>query len=92
MTPFIKRIEITENWSLLFSFNRIFTARGALYHVSVTDKSTTIFFKIEKENGKLSILDPSTLPTWLLALEDELSAIICNHYGNDQQKIGNQAV
>jgi hypothetical protein len=79
MPHFTQRIR-TEFGKPEFFFNRIFTARGVKYHVSVLDESHTLrYFNLEVKGGKWYIIDSALVPAWIIALESELSETIKSH-------------
>jgi hypothetical protein len=70
----------TKDGNLNFYFNRIFTAQGVRYHVSVLPKQgKMISFRMQKENNRWYIDNPKDCPEWIVNLEPVFSdAIIEN--------------
>jgi hypothetical protein len=67
----------TQEGNLNFYFNRIFTAQGFRYHVSVLLKNKNIIaFRMQKENNRWYIDNPKDCPEWIVSLEPLFSDVI----------------
>jgi hypothetical protein len=79
MTHFTKRIQ-TSKGHLSFFFNRLFTADGLRYHVSVVDNNRkAIMFNMEQSEGRWYFVNPANCPDWLVNIEPLLSDCIIEH-------------
>ena len=69
----------TSEGNLIFYFNRMFTANGLRFHVSVVDKNRKLVsFKMLRDNSKWLIENKDGCPHWIISLEGELSEVIMN--------------
>lgn len=79
MPHFTKRIEVDKAY-LSFYFNRIFTADGTCFHISVVDKERkTQAFNMIKKDGVWVLSNPDNCPSWIKELEKEFSRLILEH-------------
>lgn len=77
MQHFIKRILIEEGFNPEFFFNRIYTVKGIVYHVSVVDKNKkSFFFNMEQTSEGWRIVNAPKLPDWIMNVEKDLEATI----------------
>ena len=76
MQYFTKRIEVDRRF-YGFYFNKIYTAEGIRYHISVVDKDRKAYsFKMKEEQGRWVLVNKGNCPEWIAQIEDQLSAII----------------
>ena len=79
MPHFSRRLS-TQEGNLTFYFNRIVTAGGTRYHVSVIDSRRKMqIFHFNEEGTKWKLLSPESCPPWILALENILATEIIKH-------------
>ena len=79
MPHFSKRITSKEG-DLNFYFNRIYTATGMRYHISVVDKNKkTHMCLMEKINEHWQIVDRNNCDELFLGTEPELRKAIVRH-------------
>lgn len=70
----------TPQGRLNFYFNRIFTAEGDRYHISVIGKGGTMHaFNVYEAGDKWKLAHPVTCPQWIVEFEDEISRSIEQH-------------
>ena len=70
---FSARIKTSQGY-LNFYFNRIFSADGVRYHVSVLGKDKkSLMFNMEEKQGRWYLANPSNCPDWLVNVEPRLS-------------------
>ena len=70
---FSARIKTSQGY-LTFYFNRIFTADGVRYHVSVLgNNKKSLMFNMEEKEGRWYLVNPSNCPDWLVNVEPLLS-------------------
>lgn len=75
---FTKTISLEPGFQPEFFFNRIFTAGGIRFHVSVIDKTGALCHFDMIENGrKWRIVNAPQPPEWIMKLENTLDRIIC---------------
>jgi hypothetical protein len=79
MPHFTKRLEVEKTF-LNFYFNRIYTADGQRYYISVIgkDKKTYTFHMVE-QGPAWKLLNPGNCPDWIVAVEKEISEHIKSH-------------
>jgi len=76
LSHFTKKIK-TDLGPLNFYVNKILTAAGPRYHISVIDKNHKAnIFQMKEENGKWILVNPSNCPEWILKIEESLSDFI----------------
>lgn len=75
MQSFIKAI-FTEGNTHIFYFDKIYTASGIKYHVSVRDTQQQFFFNIEEMEGGFKIIDAPKVPDWIMKIEKQLEEAI----------------
>lgn len=70
----------TESGPVPFDFLKVFTTEGWRYLVIVSDDNleAPLFYMME-ENMKWALVNPETLPGWILLLEEQLSKTIGKH-------------
>jgi hypothetical protein len=67
----------TKEGNLNFYFNKIFTAQGVRYHVSVIPRDNKmITFRMMKENNRWYIDNPKGCPEWIISLEPVINDVI----------------
>lgn len=78
ITTFTRKIFLEPHFQAEFFFNRIYTAGGIRFHVSVIDKTGELchFDMMEKWN-KWRIIAAPQPPEWVMKLQDTLDKIIC---------------
>ena len=65
---------------LNFYFNRIFTAEGIRYHVSVIDHERKAHsFNMEETGEVWKLVNGSNCPDWITILEKEIEQAILKH-------------
>ena len=80
MQSFTQRLYIRDGFHPIFFFNRIYTANGTKYHVSVMDKyNESYFFIMENKDGSWKIINAPKLPDWIMNLEEQLEHAILEH-------------
>lgn len=76
---FTKKITIEPGFSPEFFFNRIYTANGIYFHVSVMDKfNRFLHFTLSEVRGRWKIANAPQPPEWITNIEIELGNAI-NH-------------
>jgi len=76
LSHFTKKIK-TDQGFLNFYINKLSTADGTRYHISVIDKSHKAnIFQMKEEGKKWILVNPSNCPEWILKIERELSDFI----------------
>jgi hypothetical protein len=75
MPHFIQRIQ-TQEGSLTFLFNRIYTVGGTKYHVSVMSGRLSHYFIMHDGEGSWHFANIRLLPSWIIALRKEIEAAI----------------
>jgi hypothetical protein len=78
MLSFSKQV-FSGGRALEFYFDRISTARGYKYHISVKGSFQTHHFTMEKRGENWHILRAPAPEQWILALEKKLEEAILNH-------------
>ena len=80
MPHFVKRLKTIYGY-YNFYFNRIFTATGVRYHVSVRDTKSnrSYMFNMEEKQDSWTISDISGCPEWITSLEKEYEKAIHDH-------------
>jgi hypothetical protein len=79
MPHFLRRLK-ANNAFLNFYFNRIFTAEGVRFHVSVIDRKHQLHtLNLEEVDKRWRIVKPEACPLWLLEMEKTLAEEIINH-------------
>jgi len=74
ITSFKKSFNIEDEIYVECLFNRIHTARGIRYHVSVVSKLNEFFhFIMAEKNNSWKIINSPHEPGWVILLEDQLS-------------------
>ena len=74
IASFKKGFKIEDEIYVEFLFNRIQTAKGIRYHVSVVSKWKEFFhFTMVEKNNSWKIMTPPNQPDWIMHLEDQLS-------------------
>jgi len=74
ITSFKKSFNIEDKIYVECLFNRIHTARGIRYHVSVVSKLQEFFhFTMAEKNNSWKIMNSPQEPGWIIQLEDQLS-------------------
>jgi hypothetical protein len=81
MPLFIKRIQ-TEEGSLTFLFNQIYTVGVTKYHISVTNGRLSHYFIMDDGEGSWHFANIRLLPQWIIEIRKELEAAI-NHHLNE---------
>jgi hypothetical protein len=77
MALFKVRIPIDETGSAEFSFDLIYSIDGPKYFVSVVDASRgSHYFSMVRDGGEWVIQNMILLPSWITALQSQLSATI----------------
>ncbi len=77
MQNFTKRILVLQGFNPEFFFNRIYTVKGTIYHVSVLDKKRhTYIFNMEQRDSKWKIINAAKFPGWIMNVEHELENAI----------------
>ena len=80
MQSFTQRLYIRDGFHPDFFFNRIHTASGIRFHVSVVDRfSRNYFFIMENKEGSWKIINAPKLPDWIMNLEEQLEHAILEH-------------
>jgi hypothetical protein len=79
MSHFVKRME-TQQGFLNFYFNRIYTADGPRYHVSVIDRhrKSHIFHMVELRD-EYYLLNKKSCPHWIATMESKFEEAILQH-------------
>ena len=72
MSHFMKRLN-TSLGALNFYFNRIYTAEGMCYHVSVLFDGKVTSFNMHELDGDWKFVDEANCPTWIHSIQNELS-------------------
>jgi hypothetical protein len=79
MPYFTKRIK-TDRGDLNFYFNRIYTAEGLRFHISVIDKDKKSHaFNVQEDNGKWFLVNAPNCPYWIADLEKQFEKAIIEH-------------
>ena len=80
ITTFIRKLWLDARHSPEFFFNRVITANGVHFHVSVLDKEGTFYhFTMAEKNRQWKIVNAPQPPQWIIALEAELDKVICQN-------------
>lgn len=75
---FTKKLTIATDFTPEFFFNRIYTASGIHFHVSVVDKlGQFCHFTMAESKGKWRIVNAPQPPVWITEVEAALDSIIC---------------
>jgi hypothetical protein len=75
---FTKKIAIEPNFQPEFFFNRVLTAGGVYFHVSVLDKEDNFcHFTMAEIHREWKIVNAPQPPEWIRNIEKELSVAIC---------------
>ncbi|MGZ5190260.1 MAG: hypothetical protein ACXWCZ_04525 [Flavisolibacter sp.] len=80
MSHFMKRME-TSLGHLSFYFNRIFTAEGLRYHVSVRVRGEALAFNMHLVDTKWELVNSTNCPEWLNEMQPKLSETIIEFMG-----------
>jgi hypothetical protein len=73
---FARNLE-TSQGRLNFYFNKIFTATGERFHISVMVKNKSIGILMDRdEEGNWQMINKETCPEWILQLEKKLQTVI----------------
>jgi hypothetical protein len=76
LSHFTKEIK-TDQGYLNFYINKMVSADGLRYHISVVDKSHKAnIFQMKEEGGRWRLVNPSNCPQWVLNIENDLSDFI----------------
>lgn len=77
---FIKKLDLQDGFHPEFFFNRIYTAAGIRFHVSVIDGAGKLsqFIMADQHRAWKIVSDPLP-PDWIVALEAKLSQVICEN-------------
>lgn len=79
MPHFTRRLA-TEQGNLNFYFNRLYTAAGERYHVSVMDRGPNLqTFYMQELFGRWVLIKEEETPAWIVGLEKTLGEQIVNH-------------
>ena len=77
MQTFIKRFPIAQGFTALFTFTRIYSVNGVLFHVTVSDRSRALYvFNIMQTEEGWKINTTKKLPEWITELEDQFAQAI----------------
>jgi len=79
MTHFMKRME-TPMGHLSFYFNRIHTAEGMRFHISVRLKGQPIAFNMHLVEGDWMLVNSENCPVWLSEVQTALSDTIKEYF------------
>ena len=86
MPHFTKRIHSSLG-DYNYYFNRIYTATGMRYHVSVIDKDKKVHMCLmEKKEGIWQLLDPEKCEELFILVEQELQKAIIQHLQDFTEK------
>ena len=70
MPHFTRHIPVAPDFSPVFFFNKIHTANGIRYHVSVIDKGKrSCSFDREEKKGAWKIINAPKIPDWIMNIE-----------------------
>ena len=84
MENFTKHVLVAQGFYPEFFFNKIHTATGLRYHVSVKDKENNpYFFDMEEKEGKWKIIDAPKVPDWIMNIEQKLENAIFENIVNN---------
>ncbi|MGZ5190106.1 MAG: hypothetical protein ACXWCZ_03745 [Flavisolibacter sp.] len=81
MSHFMERLN-TPVGHLTFYFNRIYTAEGTRYHMSVNCQGKMISFNMQLNGANWELVKTENCPPWLSEMQMPLSETIFKYVGS----------